>query len=379
MKRLLSILSYVFAVYVGGLLVSSTIAQRAPAGGGQRASTAATNQTLLDVMSPEGLWRFPPFASDPSDCGAAQTGVSYFNTTDDEFKVCDGTGPTYVNSGITTTQLNDLSDVLISAPANDEILRFVTGTSDWRNTAQTASAISALTDVDTTGAVDTDVLQFNGTTWVDAPVSASSLSGLSDVTLTAAAQGDRLIRGVTDWNDVDVSADYFMFPGNFAIGNWTIGSTSVIIADNQVKLFRVHFPQPITVDSIAWAVMTQTGTGCDNGGVGVYNIAGTTLLVSAVEVYDTNNELFNSDVTNTFIEAGDYWLAITADETVSCTVRTVTDPGGTTIDYDTIANTGNTMMGTAANPSANGILPATTGTITPNDNIDRPVVKLVGT
>ena len=378
-KKLLSILSYVFAVYVGGLLVSSTIAQRSPAGGGKRALSAAANQTLLDVMSAEGLWRFPPFASDPSACGAAQQGVSYFNTTDDEFKVCDGTGPTYVNSGVTTTQLNDLSDVLITAPANDEILRFVTGTSDWRNAAQTASAISALSDVDTTGAVNTDVLQFNGSTWVDAAVSASSLSGLSDVTLGTPAEGERLVFGTTDWNDTDVSADYFMFPGNFAIGNWTVASAAVINADDQVKLFRVHFQQPITVDRIVWAVMTQTGTGCDNGGVGLYTIDGLTLLVSVTTIYDTNNVIKNVDATNTFVEAGDYWLAYTADESTTCTVRTVTDPAGTTIDYDTIANTGNTIMGTAANPSVSGVFPATTGTITANDNVDRPVIKLIGT
>ena len=379
MKKLLSILLYVLAVYVGGLLVSATIAQRPPSGGGRRASTAATNQTLLDVMSADGLWRFPPFASDPTACGTAQRGVGYFNTTDDEFKICDGTGPTYVNSGITTTQLNDLSDVLITSPANDEILRFVTGTSDWRNAAQTASAISALTDVDTTGAVNTDVLQFNGTTWVDAAVSAASLSGLSDVTLGTPVEGERLVFGTTDWNDTDVSADYFMFPGNFAIGDFSITSGAVITADNQVKAFRVHFPQPITVDRIVWAVMTQTGAGCDNGGVGVYTIDGLTKIIDVTTLYDTNDVIKNLDVANTFIEAGDYWLAYTQDETVTCNVRVASDPGGTTIDYDTIANTGNVIMGTAANPSASGILPTTLGTITANDNIDRPIIKLIGT
>lgn len=379
MKKLLSILSYIFAVYVGGLLVSSTIAQRSPGGGGKRVFTAASNQTFLDIVNSDGLPRFPPFSSDPTGCGSAQQGVYYFNTTDDEFKVCDGTGPNYVNSGVTTTQLNDLSDVLISSPVNDEILRFVSGTSDWRNTAQSASALGSLSDVDTTGAVNTDVLQFDGSTWVDAAVSSASLSGLSDVILGTPAEGERLVFGTTDWNDTDVSADYFMFPGNFAIGSWTIGSASVITADNQVKVFRVHFQQPITVDRIVWAVMTQTGTGCDNGGVGVYTIDGLTKIVDVTTLYDTNNVIKNVDATNTFIEAGDYWLAITADETTSCLVRTVTDPGGTTIDYDTIANTGNVMMGTAGNPSSSGILPATLGSITANDNIDRPVVKLIGT
>ncbi len=72
--------------------------------------------------------------------------------------------------------INELSDVAITTPADNEVLAYDTGSGDWIN--QTAAeaglavaghthAINDLSDVDTAGVLANDFLQFDGADWVD--------------------------------------------------------------------------------------------------------------------------------------------------------------------------------------------------------------------
>jgi hypothetical protein len=373
LKRTLSILSYVLAVYVGGLLVSSTIAQRSPAGGGRRAPTAASNQTLLDVMSPDGLWRFPPFASDPTSCGAAQQGNTYYNTTSDEILVCDGTGPSYANSGITTTELNDLTDVAITSPSNNEILRYNSTSGDWENNAQSASALGDLSNVVLTTPSSTEILQFNGSNWVNAASSSATLSGLTDTTLTTPGDGDRLVHDGTDWkNEAPAGSSFYVFPTNWNGGAWT--SNAVIGSANAVRVFRQNIGPGFDINRIIWRQVGDTS--CDCMGVGLYSGDGNTLHTSATITTTTGiNTTHNVDVTNFRVVPGEYYIGVTSDATGCTWYATASNA-----TLDGVLNDQATFVGTSSNQSGltDCALPSTLGTITANTNIYQPLVILEG-
>lgn len=341
---------------------------------------AAVIDTLGSLTNNSGVAVWPSYGSDPFTCDSNAAGAYYFNTGTSAFRVCDGSSWSSGGGGV--ADLGDLGDVFISSPSNNDHLVY-DGVTDnrWENAAASASAIGDLSDVTITSPSSGQTLEYNGSIWVNVAGSAASLAGLSDTDITSPAQLESLVFDGTDWVNVESKMTFYLFPGGtHPFGSWSISGVSVINADNQVKVFRIHIPNGIEVDTVVWAVITQTGTGCDNGAVGIYSIDGNTLLVdSGAQTYDTNNTIIEADITNVFLNPGDYWLAYTADESTSCTVQAVTDSEGTGVDSDNIMNQGQTMMGTANNASASGVLPATLGTITPNEDVDRPIIKLNGT
>ena len=340
---------------------------------------AAQLETLRSILSTFGVITWPKFGSDPFTCNSNTEGAYYFNTSTTAFRVCDGT--TWADGGGGVGALNDLSDVAITGAANNEILRFNSGSGDWENSAQSASAINDLSDVEAPSPSDGDILIYDGVTdnrWETvAGAAPTTLAGLSDTDITTPAESERLVYNGTDWENRDVRGSFVIFPTNYLFGNHSTSTNAVIALDNDVRVFRHHFPYACEVDSIQWNVDVQTGSGCDNGAVGLYSLDGNTQIIdSGAQAYTTNDAIINADITDTFVEEGSYWVAYTADETTSCTIRVFTDPTPTTAPgVDAILNTGSTVIGTAANQSVSGVLPATLGVITSNNNIDRPLIK----
>jgi hypothetical protein len=274
-----------------------------------------------------------------------------------------------------------LSDVTISSPSDGQGLIY-DGVTDmrWENTAQSASDLDDLADVEAPTPSDGDIIIYDGVTdnrWEStAGAAPTTLAGLSDTTIATPAEGDYLIRDGTDWKNVNPSGSYVIFPYHGLV----VGATStnaVIALDNDVRVFRGFFPYACEVDSIQWNVDVQTGSGCDNGAVALFSLDGNTkILDSGAQTYDTNDEIISADITDTYVEQGTYWVAYTADETTSCTIRVFGEPTPTTAPgVDAILNTGSTLIGTAANQSVSGAMPSTLGTITLNSNIDRPLIK----
>lgn len=127
--------------------------------------------------------------------------------------------------------LNELSDVTITTPAINQVLKYngstfvnsviaygdVSGTptlspvatsgdyDSLTNKPNIPTSISDLSDVSTSGIVSGQVLQWNGSSFVPATVSggggsgASSLAELSDVDTTGASNGDVLAYNGTNW------------------------------------------------------------------------------------------------------------------------------------------------------------------------------------
>lgn len=339
---------------------------------------AAQLDSIGKLLNSFGAAVWPNFASDPFTCDSNAAGAYYYNTGSNAFRVCDGS--TWASGGGGVAELNDLTDVFVSAPSDGQVLRY-DGVTDnrWENQASSASALTDLSDVTITTPSSGQTLEYSGTVWANVATGTSSFAGLSDTVITTPARLESVIFDGTDWVNVGSKASYFLFPGDFPFGSWSISGLSIITSANQVKVFRVHIPQGIEVDRVVWGVITQTGTGCDNGAVGLYSLDGNTLLVnSGAQTLDTNNQIKDVDITNVFIDPGDYWLAYTADAVSSCTVQAVLDPDGTGIDVDNIMNQSNTLMGTSSNSSAAGVLPSSLGTITANEDVDRPVIKFVG-
>ncbi|MCP4878332.1 MAG: hypothetical protein GY896_23000 [Gammaproteobacteria bacterium] len=369
-------LTLVMLVWIGNILISHDAKATAQDGVWMNAAQLETLRLILNTF---GVATWPNFASDPYPCTANVGGAYYFNTTAKEFRVCDESSWAAGGGGVAA--LNDLSDVTIAAPSDGQALVY-DGVTDmrWENTAQSASDLNDLADVEAPAPSDGDIVVYDGVTdmrWEStAGAAPTTLAGLSDTTITTPAEGDYLIRNGTDWKNVNPSGSYVVFPYNgLIIGS--VGANAVIALDNDVRVFRASFPYACEVDSIEWIVDSQTGTGCDFGAVALYSLDGNTKIIdSSPQAYSTNDTIISADITDTYVEQGTYFLAYTADETSTCTIRAFAEPTPTTLPgIDAFLNDGSTLIGTAANQSVSGAMPATLGVITPNNNIDRPVVK----
>ena len=105
-----------------------------------------------------------------------------------EFLKADGSvdSNTYSQSNHTHSYgLNDLSDVTTGTISDGDVLKYSGTNSRWE--AQTdatggATTLGALTDVDTTGAVNNKILKYNGTNWVVADDATGGSGGSSNFT-----------------------------------------------------------------------------------------------------------------------------------------------------------------------------------------------------
>ena len=98
---------------------------------------------------------------------------------------------------INAETLNDLSDVVISSPANGEILKYNSSISKWVNGTGSggASVLDDLTDVViSSGPTSGDVLQHDGVNWIDAPLDYSDLINTPTIpsTTTQISEGTNL-------------------------------------------------------------------------------------------------------------------------------------------------------------------------------------------
>ena len=87
--------------------------------------SAAQIETLRLILNTFGIAVWPNFSADPVTCNANAKGAYYFNTGTNAFRVCDGS--TWANGGGGVAGLNDLSDVTLSGPTNNQALIFNSG------------------------------------------------------------------------------------------------------------------------------------------------------------------------------------------------------------------------------------------------------------
>ena len=176
------------------------------------------------------------------------------------------------------------------------------------------------------------------------------------------------------------SPGYYMFPAYFELSS--LGSQSPIDSLNQVWVYRVFIPSQIVVDRIIFEL--RTGVDTKKCSVGVYNSAGTTLLVStgALSCAVADQGVLNTDVTNTTLQPGWYILAFTADHASIAVLIDSHNAQESASLWLAIFNATTVHVGIGANASAAGVFPATVGAITGatsgSQSIYRPVIKLQG-
>jgi hypothetical protein len=115
---------------------------------------------------------------------------------------------------VTTVSIANCTDVVLTGLANEDILRWNSGTSKWINVANT---LDNLFNVDTTGKAVGNSIKWDGTNWIDyAPI--ETLDGLTNVSITSVAIGDRFRYDGSEW----VNQAMPTFTGGYtALGGFT--------------------------------------------------------------------------------------------------------------------------------------------------------------
>lgn len=124
-----------------------------------------------------------PTADDGSLAQVRDTDTLYFYN---------GTNWATVTAGGGATNINDLLDVVITGPVANQVIYF-DGTT-WVNGDVPAHALDVHSDVNTAGAVSGQFLRFNGVQWVPATATTpTQLSDLSDIDTTGVTNGNVLV------------------------------------------------------------------------------------------------------------------------------------------------------------------------------------------
>ena len=124
--------------------------------------------------------------------------VTITNPTNNQTLLYDANSSQWVNSSTSgppsAISLNDLSDVSINNSIDNHILTYQDG--EWLNLAPALIALDGLTDVLITNPINTHILSYNGTSWVNIPNPAIpgnlALNDLTDVNTDNAVTGDVL-------------------------------------------------------------------------------------------------------------------------------------------------------------------------------------------
>lgn len=345
---------------------------------------AAGLDVLRQVILPSGIAGWPQHAADPVGCDAAAEGGYYFNTGTNLFKTCDGTS---WEDREGAAALNDLSDVIITSPTNNQAL--IHNGSEFVNAAQGAAAINDHSDAIITTPNSGDIIEYDGADWINvAGASPTTFSGLSDTVISTPTDRQVVRFDGSDWINEDEwqGAPWVMFPINNAIDTHSNTTNRVVASANQVRAFCYNFDRPINIDRIIWAVDNVGGTNCDGGSVGIYTLDGLTKLIdSGVATYDTNDVTIAQDPADVYIPAGTYYIAYTSNGTTSsCTVLAEGSPGGTNDGYEDLwfeldAGSACAITGTASTQATAAALPATLGTVALNNGAFRPIIMFEGT
>lgn len=149
---------------------------------------------------------------------------------------------------------------------------------------------------------------------------------------------------------------FLLVPNNFC-SKTASGQQSFVLSDNVVRCFPIFLSTKIVVAKVAFEVVTLSVGSL--AAIGIYSADGNTLLINSGAVSTTTAGVktvtLGSPVT---LAPGKYIYAVTANNT------TPTSYAALTGSFNVLLNAFTTTAGTAANASASGVLPSTTGVIT---------------
>jgi hypothetical protein len=191
------------------------------------------------------------------------------------------------------TILSDLSNVSSSAPSTGQVLKWdgaqwAPGT-DSTGTGGGAATLNELTDVDTAGVVDGDVLTYNTGVWVASPAASIplTLDDLSDVDSASAVSGNIIRYNGTSW--IAGAADLNTTLSDVNIDNLTLA------AGNFLTYTADDFWTNVPLNSFASVIANTTPITAEGVTGGLQLLGGTGITVTGDDVAKTITLELNGD------------------------------------------------------------------------------------
>jgi hypothetical protein len=169
--------------------------------------------------------------------------------------------------------LDSLSDVVISTPANNQFLKY--NGSAWVNAVSTEiQNIADLADVTITSATNNQFIRYNGSAWVNSSVAEIvNINDLLDVTITSAGANQVLLYNGSAW----VNTSNPTIAGNLTVsGNLTVTGTNTVINTTELHV----------ADNVIMLNNDVTGTPSENAGVEIERGTSTNVLLRWNETSD---------------------------------------------------------------------------------------------
>lgn len=189
-------------------------------------------------------------------------------------------------------------------------------------------------------------------------MSTSTIMGNFTVNGNATSTGSMDVGGLC-FSGANCTTDLGTQAWWFSLPIYNATTTNFIVAANAVYTLPFHLPNQLTISQIGFYLNAGNGSGREIG-IGVYNYAGTSLLASTT-TEPVGTGFIGGPITNTgILPAGDYILAWTGDNTA----LTFASASISFTELQPFINLPAIKMGTAANASTNGVLPASLGAIT---------------
>lgn len=130
-------------------------------------------------------------------------------------------------------ELNNVGDVVITSAASGEVLQY-----DGTNWVNSGVAVNELTDVSITSAATGEVLQYDGTNWVNSGV---AINEITDVVITSASADEVLQYDGTNWVNAPIDAlpDQSGNAGKYLTTDGTNASWDEITTDPNPQIFML--------------------------------------------------------------------------------------------------------------------------------------------
>ena len=143
---------------------------------------------------------------------------------------------------LTSNELNEIGDVTITSPSNGEALIYNSTSGDWENGTVSASvaALDDIGDVDTTGAVATNVLKYDGANWVDGSVAYSEVTGTPTLATVATTGAYSDLTGTPTLATIATTGDYSDLNDSVVVQQFNATATASAISSNALHVFRFY-------------------------------------------------------------------------------------------------------------------------------------------
>lgn len=159
-----------------------------------------------------------------------------------------------------------------------------------------------------------------------------------------------------------------VFPSDAALLN--AGANRAAMTANTMKVWQFNLDRKITFTKVSINVVTTSSTNHEY--IGIYNAAGSSLLVQASFTLGAGTGVLTATVGSTTLTPGTYWLGTSPDQGTSV-ITGVTTLG---VQVMNLFNAVATRYGTSSLSTSGGVMPASIGTLTPIAGTTQPPIVI---